>query len=120
MLPMLGSLRLIIYRNVDVLKDEAWEELYPILENPAESTTLVLVAQKIDKRKKYAKMLAQNAVFVELKRPYENQIPMWVDYIAYLNGVKFAPDAAAGVIQLVGTNLSEINNEVQKIRQFLG
>lgn len=118
-LPMMADKRFVLYRNVDSLKEKQWEELLGILENPFDSTTLVLVAEKIDKRKKIFKTIAKNGIMVELKKPYDNQVPTWIDYIGYLNEVKLTPDAASALQQLVGTNLSEINNEVMKIRSYV-
>ncbi|MCB0351091.1 MAG: DNA polymerase III subunit delta, partial [Bdellovibrionales bacterium] len=119
-LPVMSDRRLVIYKNVDSIKDDAWAELDPVIDNPIDSATLVLVASKIDKRKKYFKKLKSNAVFVGLKKPFDNQIPMWIDYIAYLNEVKLTSEATAAIQELVGTNLSEVNNEVIKIKQFIG
>jgi DNA polymerase-3 subunit delta len=119
-LPVMCDRRLVIYKNVESLKDDAWSELDPVLENSIDSATLVLVAGKIDKRKKYFKKLQSHAIFVELKKPFDNQIPMWIDYIAYLNDVKLSTEATAAVQELVGTNLSEVNNEIKKIRQYIG
>lgn len=120
MLPAMAERRLVIYKNIDVLKDDAWEALMPVIENPIDTTCLVLVAQKIDKRKKVYKTLMANATVVELKKPFENQIPSWIDYIASLHGLELTPDAISGMQQLVGSNLSEINNELHKIRSALG
>jgi DNA polymerase III subunit delta len=119
-LPVMSERRLVIYKNVDSIKDDAWAELDPILDSPIDSATLVLVASKIDKRKKYFKKLKSQAVFVGLKKPFDNQIPMWIDYIAYLNEIKLTSEATAAIQELVGTNLSEVNNEVIKIKQFIG
>ena len=118
-LPMMATKRLVIYRNVDALKDKQWEQLLSILENPFDTTSLVLVADKIDKRKKIFKTIAKTGIMVELKKPYDNQVPTWIDYIGYLNEVKLKPDAVSALQQLVGTNLSEINNEVMKIRSYV-
>jgi DNA polymerase-3 subunit delta len=117
---MMCDRRLVVYKNVDGLKDESWAALDPIIERPIDTATLVLVATKLDKRKKSIKSLHENAIFVELKKPYENQVASWVDYIAYLHGLKFTPEAVGVIQQLVGTSLSEIQNEVKKIQQFIG
>lgn len=119
-LPVICERRLVIYKNVEALKDEAWDELLPVIESPFDTATLVLVASKIDKRKKFVKRLqASKTIFVEMKKPYDNQIPMWIDYIAFLNDVQISPEGIAAIQELVGTNLSEVNNEVKKIRQYL-
>jgi DNA polymerase III subunit delta len=119
-LPMMAERRLVICRNLDALKESQWDELLPLLEVPVQSTTLILVSEKIDKRKKSFKSIAKTGVIVELKRPFENQIPVWIDYIGYLNKVSIQPEAVSGLQQLVGTNLSEINNEVKKICLYIG
>lgn len=116
MLPVMTEKRLVIYKNVDGLKEEAWQRLLPVIEEPVDSCCLVLVATKIDKRKKAIKALQETGVLVELKKPFENQIPSWIEYIASMNGVEFSGDAIGVLQQLVGTNLSEIQNEIQKIR----
>src|SRR5690606_20417428 len=36
-LPMMCPRRLVIYKNVDVLKDELWEQLLPTIENPLDT-----------------------------------------------------------------------------------
>ena len=119
-LPMMAERRLVIYRGIESVKDEAWEQLLPVVENPISSTVLVLVADKLDKRKKFIKRLNEVAILVDLKKPYENQIASWIEYIAFLEDLKLAPDAMAAIQQIVGTNLSEIQNEIRKIKQFLG
>jgi DNA polymerase-3 subunit delta len=119
-LPVMCERRLVVYKNVESLKDDAWGELEPVFAKPFDSATLVLVAGKIDKRKKHIKRLQSAAVFVELKKPFDNQIPIWIEYIAHLNDVKLSGEATAAIQELVGTNLSEVNNEIKKIRQFLG
>ncbi len=119
-LPMMCDRRLIVYKNVESLKDEHWAALDPVIERPIDTATLVLVATKLDKRKKMIKKLHENSIFVELKKPYENQVASWVDYIAYLHGVKLTTEAVGVIQQLVGTSLSEIQNEIKKIQQYLG
>lgn len=116
MLPVMTPQRLVIYRNVDSLKEEAWKNLLPVIENPVDSCCLVLVASKVDKRKKIFKTIFDKGTPVELKKPFENQVPVWIEYIAAMNGVEFTSEAVAVLQQLVGTNLSEIQNEIQKIR----
>ncbi len=119
-LPMMAERRLVIYRGIDTVKDDLWEQLLPVIESPISSTVLVLVTTKIDKRKKFFKRLAETGIFVDLKRPYENQIASWIEYIGFLEQLKLSPDAIVAIQQIVGTNLSEIQNEIRKVRQFLG
>ncbi len=120
MLPMMSPRRLVVFRGVDDLKDKDWEALYPLLERPVESTTLVFTAETLDKRKKAFKKLSEASVLVELKRPYDNQLLDWIDYLAFRQGLKVAREAAALLKQFVGTNLTELNNELGKLKDYLG
>lgn len=120
MLPMMSSRRFVLYRGVDNLKDKDWDVLYPVIENPPESTVLVFSCEALDKRKKAYKRIVEKAVVVELKRPYENQVPDWIDYLAHGHGLTIQREAAQLMRQFVGTNLTEINNELMKLRDYLG
>lgn len=119
MLPMMSPKRLVVYRDIHILKDKDWENLAPIVENPVESTCFILVASKIDKRKKFFKKVSQNGQVIELKTPFENQIPMWIDYIVGRRGLSIEPEARALVQQFVGNNLAEIQSEIGKIHVYL-
>lgn len=119
-LPMMSQRRFVAFRGVDSLKDKDWEEIFPLLDNPVDSTTLVLTCEALDKRKKAFKKLSEAAIVVELKRPYDNQVPDWIEYLAYRQEVKVSREAAQLLKQFVGTNLTELNNEISKLKDYLG
>ncbi len=119
-MPMMSPRRFVVYRGVDELKDKEWEQLFPLLENPVDSTVLVLTCEALDKRKKAYKRLVEKAVVVELKLPYENQVLDWIDYLAHRQQLTISREAAQMMRQFVGTNLTEIHNELMKLRDYLG
>ncbi len=120
MLPMMAARRLVIYRDVDKLKEKDWAQIYSLLEDPIDSTCFVLVATKIDKRKKYYKTCLKNGQVVELKKPYDNQVPAWIDYIAYNHELKLSRPSIQVLQQLVGSQLADLNSEMAKLKQYLG
>lgn len=119
-LPMMSTRRFVAFRGVDNLKDKDWEELFPLLDNPVDSTTFVLTCEALDKRKKAYKKLTDAAIIVELKRPYDNQVPDWIEYLAFRQDLQVAREAAQLLKQFVGTNLTELNNEISKLKDYLG
>lgn len=119
-LPMMSTRRFVAFRGVDNLKDKDWEELYPLLDNPVDSTTFVLTCEALDKRKKAFKKLTDAAIIVELKRPYDNQVPDWIEYLAFRQELQVNREAAQLLKQFVGTNLTELNNEISKLKDYLG
>lgn len=120
MLPMMSPRRLVVYRGVDDLKEKDWEILFDLLDRPVESTTFVLTCEALDKRKKAFKKLSEAAVVVELKRPYDSQVADWINYLAFNLGVTVSREAAQMLKQFVGTNLTELHNELLKLKDYAG
>jgi DNA polymerase-3 subunit delta len=120
MLPMMSARRFVAFRGVDDLKDKEWETLFPLFENPPDTTTLVLTCEALDKRKKSYKKISEAAVVIECKRPYDNQVSDWIEYLAFRRGLKVSREAAQLLKQFVGTNLTELNNELGKLTDYLG
>ena len=119
-LPMMSARRLVVYRGVDELKDKDWEVLYPLFERPVESTTFVLTCESLDKRKKSFKKLNEVAVVVELKRPFDSQVLDWIDYLAFRQQITVTRESSQLLKQFVGTNLTELNNELTKLKDYIG
>jgi DNA polymerase-3 subunit delta len=120
MLPMMSARRFVAFRGVDDLKDKEWEILFPLFENPPDTTTMVLTCEALDKRKKSYKKISEAAVVIECKRPYDNQVADWIEYLAFRRNLKVSREAAQLLKQFVGTNLTELNNELGKLMDYLG
>ena len=119
-LPMMAARRLVILKESQELADKEWNELEPLIENAVDSTVFVIMASRVDKRKKPIRTLLDKADCVEFKKPYENQIPSWINYIAQTLGVQIAPDAIHLLHKLVGHHLTEIEGELKKLSDFTG
>jgi DNA polymerase III subunit delta len=119
-LPMMAQRRVVVLKECQHLRAKDYEVLMPVIETPVESTVFVLVATHIDQRLKFFKKFNENGKLIKMTRPYENQIPVWVDKIATKNKLKLTPEANELVQRMVGTNLVDIDNELKKLGQFLG
>jgi len=119
-LPMMAPRRVVLLREVQDLTDKEWTELEPLLETPVESSVFILVGGKIDKRKKFFKHLYEQAVHVEFKKPFENQIPGWIRHICKGHDLSITDEAIQLLHRLVGNQLTEIEAEVVKLKDFLG
>lgn len=119
-LPVMATQRLVILKNCQDLNESEWTELNSLFTKPVESTVFVLLADKIDKRKKGFKNLLDTAVSVEFKKPYDNQVPQWINYIAQEYQLKLTQEAIHRIHRLVGNNLSEISNQMEKIKNYVG
>lgn len=119
-LPVFNPKRLVIVKNSHELKDSEWSELESLFKNPVDSTVFVLLADKVDKRKKHFKTLIDSADAIEYKKPYDNEVPRWINYYAQEYGLKLNQAANHRLHKLVGNNLSEIYAQLEKVKTYLG
>ena len=113
--PFGATHRVVIVKEAQNIKNI--EELESYLDNPQPSTILVICYKykKLDKRKKFTKSLAKKALLFESKKLYDNQVPDWI--AKYLNekGYKIEEKAVFMLAEFLGTELSNISNELDKL-----
>jgi len=118
--PMMAERQVVIVKEAqDLIR--TIDKLETYAENPMPSTVLVFCYKykTLDKRKKVTKLLAKNGVVFESKKLYENQVGDWIKRV--LAGKKFTidPKAIAMLVEFLGTDLSKINNELEKLQIIL-
>ena len=113
--PFGATHRVVIVKEAQNIKNI--DELESYLDNPQPSTILVICYKykKLDKRKKFTKSLAKKALLFESKKLYDNQVPDWI--AKYLNekGYKIEEKAVFMLAEFLGTELSNISNELDKL-----
>lgn len=119
--PMMSDRQVVIVKEAQEIKDlnkeSGQEALTSYLSNPLNSTILVFGHKNktVDGRKSLGKTLAKKAVFINSKRLYDNQIPSWItDYVSE-KGFKITVKATRLISDSVGTSLSKLSNELDKI-----
>lgn len=85
--------------------------------NPSPTTVLIIVHKhkKLDMRTAFAKTLKSKAVIYEAKKLYDNQIPSFLKKLFQNKKLKIEENAAELMSEYLGTDLSRLNNEVEKI-----
>ena len=113
--PFGAEKRVIIVKEAQNIKNI--EQLETYLNSPQPTTLLVICYKykKIDKRKKFGKTLCKKALVFESKRFYDNQVSNWI--AKYLNekGYKIEEKANFMLAEFLGTELSNISNELDKL-----
>jgi DNA polymerase III subunit delta len=133
--PMMANYQVVVVREAQNLKglsakssedDEKDEEgksasdgnaLINYLNNPLNTTVLVLCYKykTLDKRSKAYKAIDKKGVVFESKKLYDSAIQSWIEkYLAEKN-FKIQPIAAKLMADHLGTDLSKIVNEVDKL-----
>lgn len=119
-LPMMAEQRLVIVRRAHELKDNDWKTLSPALLRPAPSTFLVFVGDKPDSRKSFYKDYFHEISHFHFNKPYDSEFPQWVKYICKPLKLQIDNDAIQLLMQIVGSNLLEIKNELTKLSLYIG
>ena len=87
----------------------------PLIESPPETTTIIITATKPDGRKKLFAELRKRAITIEFRPPYDNEIPAWIQTHVKTRGRQIAPDAAHLLHMSIGSNLRELDGEIEKL-----
>ena len=113
--PFGAEKRVVIIKEAQNIKNI--EELEVYIDNPLPSTILVICYKykKLDKRKKFGKNLSKKALLFESKNLYDNQVLDWI--VSYLSekGFQIEEKAAFMLAEFLGTQLSNISNELDKL-----
>lgn len=119
--PMMAEYQILIVKEAQNLS-RTIEQLVDYVKHPQSSTILVLnyKYKTLDKRKALYKALSKVAVVFEAKKIYENKISSWMTSNLAPHHIKINPNAARMLIEFLGTDLSKINNELNKLRVVIG
>lgn len=118
--PMMAERQVIIVKEAqDLTKTIDKFESYS--ENPMPSTVLVICYKykTLDKRKKVTKNLSKNGLVYESKKLYDNQVGEWIKRVLQGKNYTIEPKASAMLVEFLGTDLSKINNELEKLQIIL-
>jgi len=126
--PMMSQHQVVIVKEAQDVKDlikkekeggkeKAKSVFETYLENPLPSTVLVFCYKykSIDKRTAVAKLIDKTAVLFESKKLYDNQVPDWINNYLKVKGFTINQRAAGLLSEYLGTGLSKITNELDKL-----
>jgi len=119
--PMMAERQVIIVKEAQNLT-KTIEQLVEYAKNPQPTTVLVFnyKYKTLDKRKTLYKALSKTAVVFESKKIYEDKIPNWIQSFLKSKQISITPKAALMLTEFLGTDLSKIANELNKLEIVLG
>ena len=120
--PMLSERMLVIVREAQHLKATDWELLIGYLEQPQPSTVLAFghMHKKLDKRSKAGKAIKSKTVFLESDPLRDYQVIPWLEDHLKSKGFQAGKDVVAAMAEQVGTDLSRLCKEVEKLDVAMG
>ena len=114
--PMMAEKTVIIVKEAQDLS-RTIEKLVSYVENVQPTTVLVInyKYKTLDKRKKLNKLASKVGVVFESKKLYENQVADWIRKVLNGRNYQMEPKAAQMLVEFLGTDLSKISNELDKL-----
>jgi len=119
-LPVFAHKRLVTIRDAHLLPAAELDALLPYLKNPAPETCLLLVADKIDNRRKFFQQFKKSGVVVEYKPLAERELPGHIKTYFYDHDISITADALTLFCGMVGGSLNEVHGELEKLRTYIG
>ena len=115
--PMMSERQVVIVKEAQDLS-RTIEKLESYANNPQLSTVLVInyKYKKLDKRKSLYKAISKVGIVYESKKLYENQVSDWIRRVLSAKKYSISPKAAQMLVEFLGTDLSKINNELEKLQ----
>ena len=113
--PMMASYRVIIVKEAQDMKSLNKLDHYASNPSPQSIVVIAYKHKKVDGRTKLAKNVAQKGVLFESKKIYDNQLPGWITDECKSRKVSIDYEASIMLAEYLGTNLSKVSNEIDKL-----
>jgi len=136
-LPMMAARRLVVLRGLErwepkadakepkegtksASKAAAFDRLADYVPKASPTTTLVLVAGKLDLRRRFALMAKKDGFTVECETPPRNMLPSWLGRRARERQKTLGPGAAELLADIAGPDLARLDDAVERLSLYVG
>lgn len=119
-LPVFAPRRLVTIKDAHLLPAAELDALLSYLQNPVPETCLLLVADKVDSRRKFFQQFKKSGLVVEYKPLAERELPAHVRGFFDDHDLSITADALSLFCAMVGGSLNEVHGELEKLRTYLG
>lgn len=113
--PMMSSHQVIILKEAQEMK--TLKNLESYFSTPLDTTILVICHKykKFNTNSKFGKLVKSKSVLFESKKLWDNQVPDWIRDFLRSKNLKITPQGASLMAEYLGTDLSKITNELDKL-----
>ena len=118
--PLGGSRRVVQIRHVGSLPASSLQALPEYLSNPPDFITLILTADRMDRRKTLYKAIAGAGTVVELRPLRAPEVKAWIRERLRESGKRISSELVENIFELTGSGLSDVSNELDNLLAYLG
>lgn len=119
--PVFSDRRLVILTDIDKLRKAPKEALLHYLENPLDTTVLVLThndSKKMKTEKTLAALAAEHGETANFEQLKSNELDLWVRERLKQNGLTADFDAVETLCEIVGGDLNALSQEIEKLALY--
>ncbi|KIH77374.1 DNA polymerase III, delta subunit [Geoalkalibacter ferrihydriticus] len=118
-LPVFAARRLVVVKDAHLLTAVDLARFLPYLKDPVPETVLLFMGRGIDGRLSFFRDFKKKGTLVEFRRLYDNQVPTFIKEQVRINGKSFTEDALALFCRRMGSDLGEIQAELNKLCTYV-
>jgi DNA polymerase-3 subunit delta len=133
-LPMMAARRLVMVRSIERWEPKgeaketksskgsavAFDRLADYTTRTSPSTTLVLVAGKLDLRRRFAAIAKKEGFVVECDTPPRNALPSWLVRRARERQKTLAPGVGELLADIAGPDLARLDDAIERLSLYVG
>jgi DNA polymerase III subunit delta len=130
-IPFFSEKKIIIAKNASFLKatekgkekiEHDFKRFEAWLNYPSDTAVTIFVApyEKVDERKKVTKQLKEKSVVLQAQTPQNKDLVAWIRSEANHFNKKISDAAVDKLIEMVGSNMLSIRQEIEKMSLYLG
>ena len=115
-LPFLAETKVVVIKNYDKMIAQKADLIATYLQNQMQTSILIIVAEKIDKRKSAGKLISQHCLNIECKQPYNSsELVRWLRDAQRARKFTMENSAVNLFANSIETNYFVANNELEKL-----
>jgi len=120
-LPFLGPRKFVLVREADRIRKARFKTLLPYCIKPNSRTVLVFTGKNCPFPADVSRAFQEHGVILALSiNPRGADTPAWIQYLAREEGKSIGSDASALLQELIGNNLQELSQAVEKLALYAG
>ncbi|MEJ2109615.1 MAG: DNA polymerase III subunit delta [Acidobacteriota bacterium] len=118
--PMLSNRRLVLVTDVEKLPERDHEKFLAHLDSLQSCSMVVLIADELDRRKKFYKALQAGGCIVEFKKLKGASLERWVEAYTKKKGYRISTVLIGKIVNIAGSDLQSMVGELEKLFLFAG
>jgi len=118
-LPFGSKKRMVVVYDIQKLHPRHKDELSRYFSHIPESSCLVVISNKVDRRLKFYQDIKQTATEIDFSSLKEDEVSDWIGERVEKYRKKMEPKGVALLLEAVGNNLFELSNELEKLSIYV-